>query len=847
MNILRLSIFNLKKNKKEAVAVAFLTMITSLMLGIFIANVFGMHKIFDNSFKRSGCVNTMVIIDEDKYRDEYAEILEDNYNVSDLKMGRIIFAVPVDTIYKDGEVMSYNLLFVNEKTERKIENFVKKDSLSEAEISKLEHPIWLPIYFEIGQDYKPGDQFIITNNGKKYPMDIAGFYETGLNSTDGYGYKCVISDEDMDLFSLIFNSGYGQVATGLYFNSESDFNYNEYITKCEETSFEKIKSDSYLFDYKMEKKSEENFLNIFMYIIAAISIITLLASVFMIRNKIANDIEDQMQSIGVLEALGYRSHEISLSYVYEYVISAGIGSLIGLALAIASSSFVKSGVRVMLGREVEGEVSFLNMVLSSIAVIAVVVIMALLRARKVKNYPPVIAFRKGIKTHSFRRNPFPLDKTKNINLRLALKGLIGDIKANIGMALCIITAGILMTFGVLTVDFFKNGTDGLVSLMAYDLHPVYVSLANGVDPAEFREELLKQEGVRKCLMTYGMDDVNVEGTEEVGNTVVYDDFADAESVEPSEGRCPEHYNEIMISTARSKYMNLGVGDSIVIEKNGMKRSYVITGIISSMMNSYRNVYMTSDGYIWLMGNITPNTLAVYLEDDVDKEAFVEKLQQSYGGASGAITDDGGTEEKTSDGTSEADDFEARIQAIADEKMDTLLTQYGVTDVDYTIRIGDKIISGNSKKHMIKNVANWDGMINVQMASIAESVKLMSIFAVILVTIVVAVILGIITSSNVKRQRQSLGIMKGLGYSSKDLMTQMALKIMPVTIVSVIISGFLGIVVNKVFWMSGFGSIAKTNVPVLIVMEILLVAFCYIVTYISAGKVKKISVTELMTE
>ncbi len=180
-------------------------------------------------------------------------------------------------------------------------------------------------------------------------------------------------------------------------------------------------------------------------------------------------------------------------------------------------------------------------------------------------------------------------------------------------------------------------------------------------------------------------------------------------------------------------------------------------------------------------------------------------------------------------------------------MDILLNQYGVTDVDYTIRIGDKIISGNSKKHMIKNVTNWDGMVNVQMASIAESVKLMSIFAVILVAIVVTVILGIITSSNVKRQRQSLGIMKGLGYSSKDLMTQMALKIMPVTIVSVIISGFLGIVVNKIFWMSGFGSIAKTNVPVLIVMEILLVAFCYIVTYISAGKVKKISVTELMTE
>ncbi|MBP5192598.1 MAG: ABC transporter permease [Eubacterium sp.] len=843
MNSLRLSIFNLKKNKKEAVAVAFLTMITSLMLGIFVANIFGMHKIFENSFERSGSVNTMVIINEQKYRAEYAEVLEDNYNVSDIKVGRIIFSPATDTVSKDGEVLSYNLLFVNEKTERKIESFVKKDSLSEAEISKLEHPIWLPIYYEIGQDYKPGDTFIITNNGRQYPMEIAGFYETGLNSTDGYGYKCVISDEDMDLFSLIFNSGYAEVATGLYFNAESDFNYDEYLTKCEETSFEKIKADSYVFDYSIEKHSEEQFLKIFMYVIAAISVITLLASIFMIRNKIANDIEDQMQSIGVLEALGYRSKEISLSYVYEYVISAGIGSLIGLVLAIASSSFVQSGVRVMMGREVEGEVNFLNMVLSSIVVIAVVVLIALLRARRVKNYPPVMAFRKGIKTHSFRRNPFPLDKTKNINLRLAIKGFIGDIKTNIGMAVCIITAGVLMTFGVLTVDFFKNGTDGLVSLMAYDLHPLYVTLSNGVDPDEFKEELLKQEGVRKCLLTYGLGSVNIEGTDQVGNTVVFDDYADAESIEPSEGRCPEHYNEIMIATARSKAMNLGVGDSIVLEKDGMERSYIITGVISSMMNSYSNVYLTSDGYKWLMGNITPNTLAVYLEDDVDKEAFVENLQCSYGG-----TDDAGAGVNPEAGQkNDPDDLETRIQMVADEKMDVLLSQYGVTDVDYTIRIGDKVITGNSRKHMIKDVTNWDGMVKVQMASIGESVKLMSIFAVILVTIVVAVILGIITSSNVKRQRQSLGIMKGLGYSSKDLMTQMALKIMPVTIVSVIISGFLGVIVNKIFWMSGFGSIAKTNVPLLIVTGILLVVFCYVVTYISAGKVKKISVTELMTE
>jgi hypothetical protein len=43
----------------------------------------------------------------------------------------------------------------------------------------------------------------------------------------------------------------------------------------------------------------------------------MISAMFMIRHKISNDIEDQMQQIGVLEALGYRAREISLAYLYE--------------------------------------------------------------------------------------------------------------------------------------------------------------------------------------------------------------------------------------------------------------------------------------------------------------------------------------------------------------------------------------------------------------------------------------------------------------------------------------------------------------------------------------------------
>ena len=45
----------------------------------------------------------------------------------------------------------------------------------------------------------------------------------------------------------------------------------------------------------------------------------------------------------------------------------------------------------------------------------------------------------------------------------------------------------------------------------------------------------------------------------------------------------------------------------------------------------------------------------------------------------------------------------------------------------------------------------------------------------------------------------------------------------------------------------FATIAENNIIVIIITDVLLVLFCYIVTYISAGKIRKISVTELMTE
>ena len=71
--------------------------------------------------------------------------------------------------------------------------------------------------------------------------------------------------------------------------------------------------------------------------------------------------------------------------------------------------------------------------------------------------------------------------------------------------------------------------------------------------------------------------------------------------------------------------------------------------------------------------------------------------------------------------------------------------------------------------------------------------------------------------------------------------------MPVTGISVIIAAVLTKYIYGSFWLTMFGNAVTISLPVTVITGIALVAFCYAVTYVCAGKVKAISVTELMTE
>ena len=834
MKIFRLSLFNLKKNKREAAAIVFLTFVTAFLMATFAVSITQIGSAFDRCFEETGSADFILLFEDDKYRDIYRDILEEEYNVTDIRESSVLVGMGASIISKKGESTANNIIFADESTERKIENFKKLNALPDDEIEKLSHPIWLPQYFEITAGYAPGDTFTLVFGGRDYPFTIAGFYSTGLYNSSRHMLKCVITDDDMVLLSAVYEE-YRLIA----FDTEMELSYEEYYEKCSTRSNESVASIVILFDKDTEKWSETNFLNVFLYMSVFLSVVTLICAVFLILHKISKDMEEQMVQIGVLEALGYTSRELSCSYICEYILTGGIGAIIGGITAAAFSPVMDTLTRGMINRDVHTDVDILRILIVVISIIALVTFFALSRAARVKKFPPVVAFRKGIKSHHFGKNILPLEKMRHsINLRLAFKGIFSDLRSNIGSGICMIAAGVAVMFSVYTFDFFRGGYNGLLGVTGMEIPDINITMMSGVNGETFCDEIGKFPEVEKVLLTHAiLNKVEIKGSNQNSTVISYSDFSLTDNIHPKTGRFPEYDNEIMISAKREETENRHIGDNIILKGDVCEKSYMITGIVSAMNNDSMSVYMTEDGYRRIRPSDRPNTVEITLKNEEDRSAFMNKLTALYG-ASAKDT----AYEQSAQGS-----LEERIRAKADEKMAVLISQYGVTDVDYAIRIGDTIISGNSSRFVIKDISSMKDLAKSQMESIAAVTKTFSFWAVIFIAVVVAVILGIIAASAVKRQRRELGIMKSMGYTSRDLMIQLTLRILPVTIISSCIAAVLSVRVQRAFWMAAFGVQIPESLPLMIGTATALVLYCLIVTYVSAGGIRKISVTELMTE
>ena len=136
---------------------------------------------------------------------------------------------------------------------------------------------------------------------------------------------------------------------------------------------------------------------------------------------------------------------------------------------------------------------------------------------------------------------------------------------------------------------------------------------------------------------------------------------------------------------------------------------------------------------------------------------------------------------------------------------------------------------------------------------SKLVTLIIVIIFILTILIVLLILYVIIKSQITQRKQEFGIYKAIGYSNKQLTSQLAFSFLPISAISILISAGLGILYLPAINQALFGIIgaAKNNfqisVLILFLSAALQIAVNFVISIGLAMPIKKISAYSLIKE
>ena len=843
--ILRLSFANIKKHKKQTLLLTLLIVFCMTITSAAIAGSIDMTSIFPRVADEYAVHKNVLYITEDFYSDSFINLLREDDRVTDTDHFRVLFSTATKYLDSEGEEQALYMSFVTKDIDKRIEHSPIETTLSDEEIAALEHPIYLPYAGRdsLASKLSEGDTFDIVYGTKLFSFTVAGFYESIFMPETNMGFQMIVSDSDFASLMTVVEK-YEMVLFNCDPLEECEDIYLKFYNRVEEETGKNIGVNIQSFGlYKELEMKSALFSDIVIAIMLFMAAVIFVAAVIMIRFRIAGDIQDQIQSIGVLEALGYTSREIALSYTAEYLMTALAGVIVGAGGAFALLPVLHSAAQTLSGHHGSLLIFPLPILLTALTILILVGIIAHARASAVKKYPPVQAFRKGIAVHHFGKNRFPLKDTKNsVHLRLALKGFFGNMKQNISLTICIAVSALAAVAGIMIADLFGSDLKAAARLTGTEMPDLTVTVMHSADTDELAERIGTMPGVKRVqtgsfsldlsewLTIYGFD------RESHLIPISYPDFSQCENIQATAGRLPEHDNEIAVTKLFAAQHSLNVGDDLTLECNRVKKNYIISGTVPSATNNGANLYITEQALKRIMPTYRPSAIEIYLEDNTDQAEFQTLLMQTYGRS---VADT-----RKSDGSGET--AEERLSAEADRLIAEYLANHGADHIEYSIQIGDKTITGSSDSFAIKNVQSLGHIMQTQIGGIFSTISLTAWSLMGIAAVVSAIIIIALMEQTVRRQRKELGIMLGLGYTTKELMVQLAMRIMPAVIAAIIL-GTVGAAAVFQAAMNFLVGTTPINILMMIVTVIIMILFCFGCAYVGAGRIKKISVTELMTE
>lgn len=841
MNLIRIAIFNIKKKKSAAIALTILILLASLFLNIGLNISSSISSFYNDKVEELHGAHYVAMFENNKYNPAYLDFFKNDDRVAEAETEEVIFmeqAGWTNSNNKEGKIPFFTVV-QNIDRQNKLGGY---KLIEQVEVSDKE-AIYLPVYFK-GANYKLGDKLKIEYKNKEYTYTIAGFYETTVFGTINFGiFKVYLKEEAYE--NLYERTGGAKLISARMKSSDMSSLVAKDFEKAAKEMLTSTDSMQTILarNYEETKMANTLMAQMMSVILVIFSIIIVAICLLVVRFRIRNDIEENMQNIGTLSALGYTSRQILTIYIIEFLLIALVGILSGIICSYAIMPVLSNSLTYLVGALWRNTVHLIIDIETMISILLLVLIISYLAARAVKKYPPIVAFHGGIKAHNFKKNYFPLKKgIGNIHFKLSLKGFMLSLHQNI------ITGTIIfgVTFATVfcTVLYFNFGQDytALGKMTGHELSNIQIKTTQNTNMENIAKEIEGMKGVRKTslldTMRINVDDIEID-------TQISDDFSKMEYINVYEGKFPEYENEIVITGLLAENLNKKIGDTVTVRSGGYIGEYIITGFMQTISNFGKISLISSEGIKRIMPDYSKRTINVYLNEGIDEQSFIKEINKKYG----MSTSDAALNSETT-----SKDKYSRIKKRAEEKVANLLNLYNVDSVDYALMVDGKVIvSGNSNVYKIEKITDIKIWLGTQLGAMSNTISSLTKIISIATMVIIALILSLMIKAMIIKRKVEFGTFKAIGYTTKELMMQIALSFMPTAIIGTILGTITGNISVKPLFTMALHSIGVSqfetsiNPMVLIVVVILIVVFTFLIAMVEAYKVKKISVYELLTE
>ncbi|MDF2511878.1 MAG: hypothetical protein K0S04_1744 [Herbinix sp.] len=621
-----------RKNRGQYISFCFIVAIAAAIFSMGLITILNFGKMYEKKFQQYNCADVFYTMFDFDWSEDLAAQTETLAGVSQVETRKNIMLSGSATYGDTGNTLTHIFFNMNEAHSM---NIIKPigDTLV---FENVENPIYLSYWIK-ANGCKIGDRYQFVSGDTTYNFTIAGFVEDIMYGNNNCGNMGIYLPRD-DFKRMYDSIDENTHASTLCIKLTDRQDGKQVFTELVKNLSGKL---SYPYEYtygyfELNQRNRTITATIVASVLVAFSLILVVITMLVINFRIKSSIEEELQNMGILKAVGYISKQVLLSVVFPYILLAAIFIPIGIFGSYLGLPKVEGVFEQLAGLSWKQGFDVMSSAIVMSVIMVLVVVTTLLSAGKIRRLHAIEALRNGIKHHNFKRNFFPLSKAKcQIHVALAAKNFFDSIKQNIFLFIILS----VMTFaGIYSGSGMFNSVlrpERFIEVMSEENATVTLKAFTKEQAEEMLGELQENPDVEKALY-YDTENVMINNLSTAAFVIKDYDKLDINLC--YEGRIPLHDNEITLGSALAEEMKLMPGDMVTVTYGENKIEYLIVGLLQAPNYSGEACELTPEGFRRLKEQFEPLTIYVYLRDTSLSAAFVRDMIKAHGDKLAAYCD-----------------------------------------------------------------------------------------------------------------------------------------------------------------------------------------------------------------